>query len=147
MKKIALICIVVVFAACGSPEKTAQKLVKDYLKENLKDPSSYQSIEFGSLDTLYTSVAADTEYTDLVKEATENLQKALYSDHGSGWAIIGMKLKEKSDSIERNFVPTFKGWKMAHKYRAKNGFGALDLSTDIFCFNKELSKVIDVEEE
>ena len=40
MKKIALICIVVVFAACGSPEKTAQKLVKDYLKENLKDPSS-----------------------------------------------------------------------------------------------------------
>lgn len=133
--------------ACGSPEKTAQKLVKDYLKENLKDPSSYEPIEFGSLDTLYTSVAADTDYIKLAKEATEYLQKAVYDDYGSGWGIIGMKLKEKADSIERNFVPAFKGWKMVHKYRAKNGFGALDLSTDIFCFNKELSKVTDVEDE
>ena len=57
MKKIALICIVVVFAACGSPEKTAQKLVKDYLKENLKDPSSYLPAEFGHLDSLLKTVS------------------------------------------------------------------------------------------
>lgn len=113
----------------------------------MKDPSSYEPIEFGSLDTLYTSVAADTEYIKLVKEATEYLQKAVYEDYGSGWGIIGMKLKEKADSIERTFVPVFKGWKIPHKYRAKNGFGALDISTDIFCFDKGLTKITDVVDE
>ena len=148
MKKIALICIVVVFAACGSPEKTAQKLVKDYLNENLKDPSSYLPAEFGHLDSLYTTFDSQV-FEDSFRRAKGEYDVAMFEDDfkASGLALEKMKQTQAEwEKAEKEFRPQFCGWKMSHKYRAKNGFGAFDISTDVFYFNKELTKIVDVED-
>lgn len=63
----------------------------------------------------------------------------------------GLLLKNEANTggmgkAEKEFRPQFCGWKMSHKYRAKNGFGAFDISTDVFYFDKELTKIVDVED-
>ncbi len=148
MKKFPLICIAVVFVACGSPEKTAQKLVKDYLKENLKDPASYSPVEFGRLDSLYTTFDSQV-FEDRFQRAKGEYDVAMFEDDFKALGVALEKMKQTQsewEKAEKGFQPQFCGWKMSHKYRAKNGFGALDISTDTFHFNKELTAVTDVEE-
>lgn len=55
-----------------------------------------------------------------------------------------MKREELQAKMRAEFVPEFVGWSVSHTYRAKNGFGALDISTDTFYFDKELTKIIGV---
>ena len=52
MKKILIFMTVVLMSvACGSsPEKKAQKLITNYLKENLDNPTSYKPVSFGELE-------------------------------------------------------------------------------------------------
>ena len=54
------------------------------------------------------------------------------------------KREELQAKMRAEFVPEFIGWSISHTYRAKNGFGALDISTDTFYFDKELTMVIGV---
>ena len=149
MKKIALICIVVVFAACGSPEKTAQKLVKDYLKENLKDPSSYQPAKFGQLDSTYSEFVLndgliEREIKPIMDESERYMEQGDFNKAIDKAGEAATKREELQAKMRAEFVPEFIGWSISHTYRAKNGFGALDISTDTFYFDKELTMVIGV---
>ena len=62
------IVIITVAAAtlfsCTSPEKKAQKLIKQQLKETLNNPKSYEPVNFGSLDSLMEEEFTK-EYTDI----------------------------------------------------------------------------------
>jgi hypothetical protein len=59
-----LIVAAVCFSSCSnSPTEKAQSSVKDYLKENLKNAASYESIHFSQLDTLKV---ADTSEAKLI---------------------------------------------------------------------------------
>lgn len=134
--------------ACSNPERVAQKLIKDYLKENLKDPSSYSPAEFGHLDSLYTTFDSQV-FEDSFRHSKGEYDVAMFEDDfkASGLALEKMKqIQVEWEKAEKEFHPQFCGWKMSHKYRAKNGFGALDISTDVFYFDKELTKVVDVED-
>ncbi len=49
MKKVLVVVFVSLILAGCSDEKKAQKRIKQYLKENLNAPSSYQPVSFGEL--------------------------------------------------------------------------------------------------
>ncbi len=49
MKKLLVVIFVSLILAGCSDEKKAQRLIKQYLKENLNDPSSYKPVSFGEL--------------------------------------------------------------------------------------------------
>lgn len=140
-----LFCI----TACNSPEKTAQKLVRDYLKENLKDPSSYQPAKFGQLDSTYSEFVLDEklivkEIEPIIEESDRYLNQNNYDKAFDKAEEAAIKRKEMQAKLQADFVPEFIGWSISHTYRAKNGFGALDISTDTFYFDKELTKIIGV---
>lgn len=148
MKKLILICLAFAFVACGSPEKTAQKLITGYLKENLKDPDSYQPAEFGKLDSAYTSFDDQAKVFSARFDAAKAESKLRISQKdlpAMQASIANMKqLMEEWEKAEGDFKPEFAGWKMQHKYRAKNGYGATDISVDTFCFDEGMTKVVDV---
>lgn len=53
MKKIMFLAVMAMFLlACSSNQKKAEQSVQTYLEENLNDPKSYESIEFGKLDSI-----------------------------------------------------------------------------------------------
>lgn len=150
MKKYLIIMVAAIaFCACGSPEKKAQKLIKGYLEENLKDPSSYDPAKFGELDSLFSTFELKNEEFsakhDMLK-AKFDMELAL-----DDFKATDITLKEMNANIEAwkaaeaAFQPQFIGWKMSHRYRAKNGYGALDIADRTFQFDKELTKVTGVE--
>jgi hypothetical protein len=61
------------------------------------------------------------------------------------------QIEEESEKLyrekEKNYKGEFIGWKMTHKYRAKNGFGAKILGTSTFTFNKDITEIKNVTED
>jgi len=82
MKQVFIIIIASIFIiACNSSIKTneekAKELISDFLKRNLNDPESYQSIEYGTIDSLKSVIY----YTDVFqhfdkysKDESKNIQ-------------------------------------------------------------------------
>ncbi|MCL1933525.1 MAG: hypothetical protein FWF53_06930 [Candidatus Azobacteroides sp.] len=68
MKKYKLLpisfIVLSLFSCTNTPEKRAERLAKEWMKENLKDPSSYKPIFFGKLD----STCIDPIYRKLYEE-------------------------------------------------------------------------------
>ena len=153
MKKLFLLAVTILFAAtaivsCGSPEKTAQKLIKSNLNKNLKDPSSYEPCHFGSLDSLYSSFEpADKKFASEQEWLKKRLNIA--STFGNSKDIKEIR-KEMDENLkawkeaEAAFQVEFIGWEMFHMYHAKNGFKEWVRCLQLFQFDKELTKVIDV---
>jgi hypothetical protein len=58
----------VYFTSCSnSPSDKAQSSVKSYLKENLKNASTYEPVLFGQIDTLWRADTSDTKKISLYK--------------------------------------------------------------------------------
>ena len=163
MKKLFFSLILAgMLCACGnSPEKQAENRIKQYLKENLNDPSSYESISFGTLDSTFSSVYDDPAF----KELSEKNQAYRDSSHKASIASIYAKsrketqeinlkrdeydaivkeLEQKRDEIRVSHKGDFYGWSMTHKYRAKNGVGALGIDVQTFYLDKELTTIRNV---
>lgn len=54
--------------ACHSPQSDTEKATKEYIKGKVNDPSSYEPIKFGKIDTVYTTFASSKECKDISKE-------------------------------------------------------------------------------
>lgn len=64
------------------------------------------------------------------------------------WKQLWTEFKHHQDIIEeskKNFKPKFIGWKMTHKYRAKNQYDATILQNRQFSFNEDITQVTGVE--
>lgn len=163
MKKLLFIlCIIGLFSCKETQEEKAQSLVENYLKENLKDPSSYESVSFGVIDSTFTNVEDEPEFKrldiakgllDKVDEAqlkvkmsyTYSLNERMkFQDEADMYLDSAKIIKAEVDSFVENYKPSFNGYLIKHKYRAKNGFGALDLTEQIFLIDKDQSKIIGV---
>ncbi len=170
MKKtiLSLACIVI-FVGCSSPDKNAKKLIEEELRTTLHDWSSYESVKYGTLDSAFTTLFDNPEFVTIAsKTVTYNklLTEAMddykgYEDMTSNWAISKRRallnkaksyldsanyytpMYEKMDSL---FIPEFKGWKMQHSYRANNAAGNKGIAHYMYYFNKEITKVLDVED-
>lgn len=117
MKKILLIIVslfsILLFSCENSNEKKAKEAIRNYLNENLDDMSTYESVKFGTLDTVMTRV-----------DLSSFTSKAKDSDDSSKIKIIDIN------------------YEMFHSYRLKDGKGAKYLTKRYFKLNSNF-EVID----
>jgi hypothetical protein len=150
MKKLINLGLLVVFStiivSCTSPEKKAQKAIKDYLQANLNDAKSYESVEFGKLITDSTEFYAPL-YDYAIEESAYKSDSLLYDEFHDNSDKAKMlesenQLNEKKKEFEKAKA-NFKSeliYKMSHKYRAKNKLGAVILEENTFIIDKDFNK-------
>lgn len=167
MKKIIFIILSAIFLiACSSPEKNAQKLIKNSLMESMNDPKSYESVKFSELDSVFTVYYEDPVYVslnnkidniDIVFKATDEARRSLLqiNPFDKKIDVYMEELKIMSDSIKShsnellefldNFTPEFNGWFMTHTFRGNNAMGAKVLNSYRFIFDKDITEIRDVQ--
>ncbi len=167
MRKLLFIPVLILFSCTQTKQQKAEKVVKLYLDSTLNDPHSYESVEFGKLDSTFTRFEDDARYIsakakqDSIK-AEYDMWKAknpdfdgvgdlshsrvLYFSKMINYYTNGMLAQGKiAIGITNSFKPTFKGYRLIHRYRAKNVFGALNLSQTPFYLDSALTRVTDVD--
>lgn len=115
MKKLLPFVIVLFLFACAN-ETPFEKSISEYVKTNLKDPSSYEKISIEVLDTV-----------TVAKKIKENEARGMGEtefDKGDATSLYNMP-KDK-----------FLYYTVSHKYRANNSFGAKELYSDIVSMDK-----------
>jgi hypothetical protein len=157
MKKLfylSMVSLVLTLVSCNSNEKKAQKLIKEYLSKNLNDVASYESVEFSKLDSTVSLFYFSSEGEELTKKQDAANNRAFelgiedvleenpsIQDSIKIYKQIEEECKIMYEKKEKEFKGEFNGWRMSHKYRAKNGLGATILNTTDFRFNKELTEI------
>lgn len=102
--------------SCTTTTKIESEIDKK-MSENLKDYSSYEPIKTQITDTIFVGEIAKIQIKDPI-----NLR------HPSVIKMAKFRKLEKSKEVIAYVV--------SHKYRAKNGFGALDIYIKDFVFDK-----------
>lgn len=151
MKKYIMpIMAAMLMASCASEptsEEKAQKLIKDYIMTNANNPKSYESISFGALDSTFSSYYASERYKALDKKrelnsaAFDKFMELRNLDSAEIYMNDNQRIAELMTSEAASYKGEHFGWKMTHRYRAANGFGAITLGTTTFFFNKELTEI------
>lgn len=119
MKKIILVAFLALgLVSCGDNSKIDSEIDKK-MSETLKDYSSYEPMETKITDTINAGAIAKSEIDNPV-----NLR------HPSVTKMAKFRKLENSKEVVSYIV--------SHKYRAKNGLGALDIYEDVFVFDKNL---------
>lgn len=158
MKKIILAMALtsVLFSCSKSPENQAQSNISEYLKANMDDPSSYESVEFEKLDTLHTSFNESKKGMQLIADESRlalgmtKLDIKLDNDDLSMSDIENIK-KESSEITKKRiaindtrtsetikYKGAISGYSMVHKFRGKNKLGAKILDEIRFLLDTKL---------
>lgn len=170
MKKLLLVLLLVLICtSCNSPEDKAKSLIKESLKESLHDWSSYESVKFGPLDSVYTKIEDNSYYIECCTKLLLYNQKCeealseikIYDDLYSYWASNNRSrlladAKEYLDTVNKyqpickqlidDFKPEFSGWKMQHSYRANNAAGNKVIGHYMYYFNKDITEIVKQED-
>lgn len=162
-KTLAIMVIALAMFSCSkSPEQIAQQLIKESLLELMDDPKSYEPVEFGTLDSTFTTLDDYQPFNDAYdkymdcKAAAETYEStastAKWNEDYEGQIKFLKLANEMYDKAEtyrqqaldskKTFKPQFNGWKMTHKFRCKNAFGAVMLNEIDLYFDKELTQII-----
>lgn len=143
--------------SCNSNESKMKNGIKDYLEINAKDPKSYEFVELKILDTVTVGEINKRIVDDIIYDielAKENLvfENKLINDYPNSSNLLTNKAKikesetliatltkeleaNKKDFKDKNVI----GYIAKHKFRIKNGFGALDLSEMYVEFDKDFN--------
>ena len=155
MRVIFMLIVTILFiTGCQSisNQKKAEKAVTEYLKKNIDDPDSYQSVSFDLLINDSSSYKKKLSFITERLNITYNLYKILNdkAEKSFGNKDVDVKQKEKDinvatkyqDSVEyykavynslnKDFVPELEGYQIEHIYRAKNLMNALMLHNEMF---------------
>lgn len=153
MKTILFFSFALIIISCDSNQNKIENSLKKYFNENANDPSSYEPLETNIIDTLiYSEIAKNKisnleedikEYDKEIIEIEEEIEK---SEFESLKNISEERLKNRIDSKElmssdiNKLQPYLNNdsvlaYIVQHKYRAKNGFGAITLSNGYFAIN------------
>lgn len=171
MKKLLFIISVacVVFMSCRSDESKAKKLIKQSLRQSLQNPKSYKAIEFGTLDSAFSTIEEyplyNASYSRLllfskkgeeVLTEIENYKNPLSQDDKQKRNALLEDSKRYVDSIKyyqrmhekmvNDFRPAFKGWKMTHRFKADNLRGHEVASNFIYYFDKKVTRIVSSED-
>lgn len=158
MKKLLLsLFITLSILSCTSPKDKAEKLIERYLKETLDDPTSYESVNFSNLDSLFTTPYQTNDeyrkYFDLWSENESEFSIApdsTISMRSGEELVISQKIAKecdlKMDSIRKKFTKEFIGWEMKHSYRLKNELGQKKIYLFSFKFDKDVTTIMSKEE-
>lgn len=119
-------------ASCSPRDNNFEKakvLVKDDLSKSLNDFNSYESVEFGKLDSVFSQFDDPSFHTiDTSSIENQNLKK--------------IELEKR----KLEFKPDFIGFKLTHSFRGNNLLGNKVISHYVFYFDKDLTKVTNREE-
>jgi hypothetical protein len=153
----------ILLSSCSDQQK-AESTVKEYLKSHLDDPGSYESISFSTLEPVYNDFETESKEYPALKIVVDSMDsKRNYYRHLID-SINADPFNNKQDTIK--YVGQFKRWerktdsllqiidkkskaykgsllgyKLNHKFRAKNAFGALQLEFKEFNLDKKLNEV------
>lgn len=152
------------FSCKKTPDEKAQSLIKGWLKLNLHDWKSYDPVEFGKLDSSYSSLDDDQAYQNTKREL-DSLYKAIKEDiederiYAPLASYSGQYAYYKSLAAEcykriiedtaivsnaiRKWEPTYLGRQMEHTFRSKNLGGNIGVHHIVFYFDSSLTRVID----
>jgi hypothetical protein len=157
MKKLIVLALVISIFSCNvSNENKAKTLVKDYLKNSLNDPKSYEEISWGKLDSSYSKIDlfSDEDYLRQLDRKADEISLNKYEPNRTlndmSRDIAELKsIQKKADSVGKlieykkvNFKPQFERFKINHIYRAKNAMGGLIIQKNTFYIADDFSKVI-----
>jgi len=143
MKTHLIILLIIIMSGCSTPEKKAQQAVTNYLKENLNDWKSYEPIEWSYYDSSFSNY--DDEFT-ILKSQLKLLQSK--ADLSLSLADLTAYKQQKDsvnnlsiflDSARVNFKPSFNGYRIQHKFRAKNYQGNYIINERLFHVYKDYS--------
>ena len=157
MKKVLFAVSVLALCSCGkSNEDKAKELIEANLKTSMKDWSSYESVTFSKLDSVFTEYQNTPEGTKLQMKVSELQQqsdsiKYLANETGKK-ELFDLALSKIREAIQldstyninkEKFKGEFKGWQMVHRYRGNNSYGAKEIASTAFYFDKDVTKVTD----
>lgn len=160
MKYLFIIPVIFLFSCNESagPPKLTDKLkehVSEKIKAELKNPSSYSSVEWSELDTLYNTPDENGEYARM-QSISDSLDKVLqisFDDNTTidhvAYAEASKMRKEISDKMHRwskNMPRVIDGWWLNHKFKTLDSAGVADILTYNIRFDKEMqiSEVRDI---
>ena len=160
MKQVlCLLVVAITLVSCSkSPEQKAKDLIKEEMKKSMNDFSSYEPVEYGKLDSSFSVLDISTEqlsfdaYSKEAKKILGDMEIEAVSnlDDYKIDKVYFDSYKFKMDSVSKiidakakSFKPEFKGWKMSHKFRGKNKMGAVVLNSNIYEFDKDITKIVD----
>lgn len=140
-----MVCITQFFSSCKnkSKEQLAIEASTIYLKKNMNDPSSYESIEWHSFEPTFGSYEYSREGSEYLKKIkkferqVDSIGKLIKQQSNNDVLKINYKLGaeyvermydtilSKSDTMKPNVLV---GYSIKHKMRGKNSYGALVLN-------------------
>lgn len=156
-------CVSGLLTSCGkSNEEKAKDLIDEQLQLSLHDYGSYEPVEFGKLDSTYSSAFDLPEYNDAVNKAKHFKdegndkvndaelygrfglyeRQVEYAREGKILFDSAMFYVNKAAKIDSSFVPEFVGWGMTHTFRANNKFGNKVIAHRKYYFDKDFTKII-----
>lgn len=178
MKKVILLLAIPLLVCCSkSPDEKAKSLIKDNLRKSLHDYASYEAVEFGTLDSVFTSASDLPEFSELKadydykKGTMDRLMSSVKFDIEWAQSMGGytstseyrkvqrnlseveemqkelMVIANKLDSINENYMPEFIGYSMIHRYRSKTISGNMKLAISKFIFDKDITEIATIIED
>lgn len=159
----ALVGLLTAFSGCKkNPQKQAELLVKKRLEVSLHDFSSYESVQFGHLDSTFSRVDELEEYQASLSLAKELKDKGLdkgedaerygryglyreqarYAREAAYLLDSAMYHIRKCKELDSLFTPEFVGWQITHSFRANNASGNKIINHRIFYFDKDLTTIV-----
>ncbi len=140
MKTIFLsLAMTAVLVGCSSNK--AEDQIKDYIRQNINDPASYEPVSFGEQQTDSTKSTDDgviNMLEDSVKYYDREKMIATYDDSLS-------KMYAMQDSVldrEIKYLHSYKnkpcGYKISHVFRRKNKAGGIVLDSINFRFDSSM---------
>ncbi len=145
-KTVALFGLLVAFGC--TKENPIEKSISEYVQTNLKDPASYEKISIKVLDTVTVGDEIKVEKGEYKATIKEYEQKNDELRQGSQNESVKSYVKDNNNEIDRinNLIAErckdsssteTRYYKVSHKYRANNSFGAKELYNDIVSMNKD----------
>jgi hypothetical protein len=158
MRKLVLILSAMALVSCSNESKMKSE-IKTYLNKNAKDPKSYEFVELKIIDTVTDGDLIQRNIENLESELSFNMERIEKRQNKyDGYLKDGLpvsslnNIKKEVDSLKlampniENKILNLKkqisnkdilGYVATHKFRIKNGFGALDLSEMFVEFDKD----------
>ena len=142
MKYVSVIFVLILFS-CSKPtkEELAHTAIKEYIKGKMNDPSSYQSVSFGKLDTVFTP------FISHIKTDLPFVLDTFRTDSREGIALQNSRQSSRDsltkllETERKNFKPRMEFFTMEHSFRGKNALGALILNNIQFQFDTTMKVV------
>jgi chromosome segregation ATPase len=156
MKNLITVFALLMFVSCQTKEEKLLTKLEEHLVKNLKDPSSYELIE-SRLDTLFKSDEVESEIKSIETRIETNMMLIpIYNDNSKysreRLAELESQLEKYRGDVKQLRSTLVSDYKQSivkiggvFRYRAKNGFGALDINTSWVHYDPNKDEIIKID--